>query len=394
VNPYATLADLYPDGLAFSGFAPQLSARWVSHDLHVRLALTGGPLPIRGTMPMLCSAGTLAGAAVVADLSADALSVPTDGITSFTDEADYAAALERLTSGGVAIVTQHRHPESLLPAGLSWVPPEIQGVLNDKGSLEELVPERGRPRRRVGDPRDAAWVHALRRASLPMMIKAATRQSTGGGTLDVVPCFTASDLDTALDALADSERLVAEEWIDNRARHLCVNAAVLPDGSVSYVGSAEVISSGSGAYLGNWIGDADASSSTKELVLEIARAGGSMGYRGLLGIDVAELPDGSTLAYDLNFRLCGSTAPLLLAPAVLGASGERVARSRPWLIDMALPRAARRLEQARAVGLIPTAVFDPAAHALSGPIRVSSLVAGSSRHEVEERITEIESILC
>ena len=55
----AATAALYPDDVAFSGFAPESASRWVSTDPQARLALTGGPLLIRGSMPVLCSAGCL-----------------------------------------------------------------------------------------------------------------------------------------------------------------------------------------------------------------------------------------------------------------------------------------------------------------------------------------------
>lgn len=389
----STLAGLYPEGVTFSGFAPASAARWVSSDLQARLALTGAPLPVRGPMPMLCSAGSIAGAAVVEDLAPDGIATPTDGVLSFTSEVDYRRELRRLTGMGARMVTQHRHPDDLLAPRHSWIPPTVQGGLNDKGRLADLVPARSVPQRQVGDPRDSGWITALHRGPFPLMLKAATPFSTGGGALDVVPCASASDLGPALAGLADSERVVAEQWIDSRARHLCVNAAVLPDGEVRLLGSAEIISSSSGAYLGNWLGDADAWPTTKDLVLEIARAGASRGYLGLLGVDVAELPGGTALAYDLNFRLCGSTVPLMVAPAVLGSSEATIARFRPWLLDMSLVEAAQRLERVRAIGLVPTAIFDPAAHALTGPIRVASLVVGASRQEIEERMTEIETAL-
>lgn len=393
VNPQLTLSDLYPDNVAFSGFAPESASRWVSTDLQARLALSGGPLTVRGSMPMLCSAGSVAGAAVLADLVSDVLAVSTDGVLSFASEAEYSAGLRRLAGSNTTVVTQHRHPASLLPPDRSWIPPDVQGTLNDKGNLEKLVPSHGCPRRQVGDPRDRIWTRELQEASFPLMLKAATTASTGGGALDVIPCLTVSDLSRGLAALADSERVVAEEWIDTRARHLCVNAAVLPNGEAVLVGSAEVISSNEGVYLGNWLGDADAQTSTQDLVLDIARAGAALGYRGLLGIDVAELPDGSTLAYDLNFRLCGSTTPLLVAPAVMGPARAKVARMRPWLLDMPLAESARALERARDLGLTPLGLFDPSAHGLQGPIRVSTLVMGESRSHVDERICELDTLL-
>lgn len=389
----STLEGLYPLGVTFSGFAPASAARWVSSDLQARLSLTGAPLPVRGSMPMLCSAGSIAGAAVVEDLTPDGIVSPTDGVVSFTSEDDYRGELRRLAGMGARMVTQHRHPDDLLAPRSSWIPPTVQGTLNDKGCLADLVPAHAVPQRQVGDPRDPEWIAALHRGPFPLMLKAATRFSTGGGALDLAPSATASDLGRALSALAGSERLVAEQWIDDRARHLCVNAAILPDGEVHLVGSAEIISSRDGTYLGNWLGDAEAWPTTMDLVLEIARAGASRGYLGLLGVDVAEFPDGTTLAYDLNFRLCGSTAPLMVAPAVLGPSGATVARFRPWLLDVSLAEAAQRLERVRAIGLVPISLFDPAAHALNGPIRVASLVVGTSRPEIEERITEIEAIL-
>ncbi len=41
---------------------------------------------------MLCSAGIVAGASVLADLLSDVLTVSTDDVLAFTSETDYAAA--------------------------------------------------------------------------------------------------------------------------------------------------------------------------------------------------------------------------------------------------------------------------------------------------------------
>ncbi len=142
------------------------------------------------------------------------------------------------------------------------------------------------------------------------------------------------------------------------------------------VGSAEVVSSREGAYLGNWLGDAEARATTQDLVLEIARAGAARGYRGC---SESTWPNCRTvaLAYDLNFRLCGSTTPLMAAPAVM-ARRAAVARMRPWLLDMRSPRRPGSSSVPES-GLVPLAVFDPAPHGLQGPIRVTSLVVGQSR---------------
>ena len=52
--------------------------------------------------------------------------------------------------------------------------------------------------------------------------------------------------------------------------------------------------------------------------MEPVRRGAAMGYRGIAGVDLAFTPEGRIYALDLNFRLNGCTAAILLAPA-----GER-----------------------------------------------------------------------
>lgn len=100
-------------------------------------------------------------------------------------------------------------------------------------------------------------------------------------------------------------------------RFLRLNYAVGAHAETRYLGSTEIINGTDGNHLGNWLGEqAQPPSDAVEWGRDIARQGAEAGYRGCLCVDLAALPDGRVLAYDLNFRACGSTVPQLLFNAV------------------------------------------------------------------------------
>lgn len=355
MTPSRFLHEIYGPGLAYSGYAPVGASRWLSDNRATLLAITGNQLPIVGDMPILCAAGTATPASL--ELLEEADICRPAHLHTFHDETDYAARLAELTGAGQRIVIQHRHPAACLPANDCWVSPDLLSWLNDKGNLAELVAPAYVPERRVVE--SALCSSSRSRACLPAglefpcVLKAATRQSTGGGALDIHRCDDADALEIALTKLQGSERLVIEQWLSAR-RFLCLNYAIDHGGDIAYLGTTEIVNEPGGAYLGNWLGESCAPSATTiEAGRKIARNGALAGYMGCLCIDVAELPDGRALVLDLNFRACGSTVPLLLFDALRKQTGASVARYRNWswegdlrtLIDAARRALAYRHQQ-------------------------------------------------
>ena len=387
MRPTLAMSDIYGPGLAYSGFAPGTAARWISDDTHALFGMTGNMVCVMGTMPIVSAAGAVAGLDLLREFGHE----PSENLYTFRDEDEYWQVLQQVTDAGLRIVTQHRHPGDRLHDGRTWIPADLQSTLNDKGNLGDLVPAANRIDRIVGDPRDPAWCRAVRAAEFPLALKVATRMSTGSGRFDVVRVATPADLDAACALISEGERAVAEKWLVE-VRHLGVNVAVMPDGHVVYIGCAQIVSDPNGIYRGNWLGDVEATPATVELAQVIARAGAGLGYRGMMCVDVAELADGRSLAYDLNFRLCGSTFPLLMLPAARQATGGVVARTRSWLMHMDLAEATPRIRRAAGLGVLPMSILDPQVQGLDGPVRVYGLLLGESREDVEQRDDELASL--
>lgn len=388
MTPSRFLHDIYGPGLIYSGYAPVGASRWLSDNRTALLAITGNQLSIVGDMPILCAAGTATPASL--ELLEEAGLCRPANLHVFHDEADYAARLAELTGTGQRIVIQHRHPAAYLPANGCWISPELLSWLNDKGNLAELVAPAHVPERRVVESASCAWPQPG--LKFPCVLKAATRQSTGGGAFDIHRCDDAGALEIALTKLQDSERLVIEQWLPAH-RFLCLNYAIDHCGDIAYLGTTEIINEAGGAYLGNWLGESCTPAATIiELGREIARNGAEAGYMGCLCIDVAELPDGRALVLDLNFRACGSTVPLLLFNAIRKTTGASIARYRNWLWEgdfRSMIDAARHA--LRSGFLIPIVSFDPGTHGLAGPARLNSLLLGGSREEITAREQELVS---
>ncbi|TCJ13821.1 hypothetical protein EZJ19_09795 [Parasulfuritortus cantonensis] len=369
--------DIYGPGLAYSGYAPPGADRWLPRDRAFLFALTGNQLVVAGDMPIVCAAGAATEAGLDL-LRANGFRLPSR-LLAFRDEQDYGRRLAELAGSGIRMVVQHRHPDAVLPEAHCWLAPETLSRLNDKGRLADLVPAGAAPRRTVFAA--AALPDDL---PTPCVLKVATPDSTGGGALDIHLCRGPQDVAVAAAKLAGCERLVAEEWLP-AARFLCLNYAIDPHGEIAYLGGTEIINGPAGTYLGNWLGAAvSLPAAAVAAGHAVAERGAAAGYRGCLCIDAAELPDGRVLIFDLNFRACGSTVPLLVIEALAARHGATLAKFRSWSWTggyAELLRAARRLEGE----LVPLVSFDPAVHGEVGPARVNGLLLGTSREEIARR---------
>ena len=389
MKPERFFHEVYGPGVVYSGFITPGAGRWLPNQPGQLLSLSGSQLAVAGDMHMLCAAGSATEPGL--ELLVEAGFVPPSNLHIFLHEQDYLIRLGELRQAGMRVVVQHVHPVTLLPAEACWIPPGLLSWLNDKGSLAELVPPAGVPRRIVFKPDVADW-HPPG-LSFPFLLKAATLLSTGGGSNDLYICRDTQDLAPAARALQASQRIVAEEWLSAQ-RFLCLNYGVDPDAHVDYLGAAQIIADPRGGYCGNWLGElATPSLPGIDLGRQIAELGARRGYRGYLCVDIAELVDGRVLAYDLNFRVCGSTAALLVFDAVRKATGASVAKFRNWSFDgphRELAASARRAM--RAGFLVPLSSFDPQVHGLDGPAKISGLLLGGSTEEVVRREAELERL--
>ncbi|MDD5557385.1 MAG: ATP-grasp domain-containing protein [bacterium] len=384
LRPRTTQKEIYGPGVIYSPRASSNASTWMGLEEPHLDFLTGGQLTVMGGMPILCAAGvsTPEGLRLLRDAGFETASE----IHRFRGESDYRRMLSALGGEGRRVAVQHLLPVSELPAEHCLVPPAVLSFINNKGNLSELVAAPHVP------PREVVPSAGLLRSrpALPCVIKAVTDESTGGG-FDVAVCRSAAEFTLAAERFRTCPQVVVEGFIEMR-RNLCLNYGVLPDGRVVYIGSAEQVCRPDGIYEGNWIdGESDAPDAAAAIGAAIARAGRDRGYRGCVGIDLAVLEDGRTVVYDLNFRVNGSTASLLLADAIRRNLDRTVIRYRGWQWEGTYRGMLDAVYTAMGRGiLLPLSSYDPVAggHSRTQP-RLKCLVLGATREEVREREREL-----
>lgn len=389
LHPTLTLGEILGTDLVYSPRASPNGCAWLPPSAAVLDGLTGGQLAVVGDMPVLCAAGVSSPEAL--GLLRDAgLPVPAN-LIRYADGADCLRRLAELSGSARKIVLQHVHPAADLAPEACWIPPATLSFLNNKRNLGELVPAPNRPERRILAREHVAA--AVSPEHLPVVLKAATDESTGGG-LDVLVCLTPEQLERAAGYFNGCTHVVAENFVPIR-RNLCLNYAVTRAGETIYLGCAEQVSDTEGRYHGNWIDAASqAPADAVEAGRAVARAGAERGYWGIVGLDMAVTEDDRLLVFDLNFRINGSTAALLLARSVRETLGRPVLRMRSWrgtgtygeLLKAAYTALARDI-------LLPLNSYDPTAGGeVEAPPRLSGLLLGRSREEVTECERELAAL--
>jgi hypothetical protein len=301
----------------------------------------------------------------------------------YRGEDDAIERARELAAKGERLVVQHAYPTGILPPGALWMDASLLAYLNNKANLRELVPDGQRPCREMRSYA-AIFGDGGGGPALPIVLKVATDLSTGAGVA-VAVCRDDRDVAAAAQRFAGcADALVVEEYLPI-ARNPCLHFAVMPDGVVRYLGFADQDVTDGGRYCGNWMELGEVlPRRVVDMATAIVKRGASLGYRGVAGIDMAILDDGQILVLDLNFRVNGSTAAVLLAPAIRGALGPGLAHLRSFTALNSLERMTRVLRDAVRDGqLIPLAMFDADAAGHAGkPARLSAIVLGGSKEEV------------
>lgn len=383
-----TLADIFGSNRLFNSRPCPRSRDWLPEDPVTLEMLTGGMLTVVGDMPTLCAASVATPAAL--QLLRDVGHRLPRTILPFSDDEEHRHHLQNALRQGLEIVLQHApHPEEARHDSC-WIDLRLLSWLNNKAHLGELVPAACRPSRRLGCP--TTLVNAAQQG-FPFVIKAATDESTGGGHA-VMICRNFSDLQQAQRLFNRCSQLVVEDYMAI-ARNLCLNYAVNSQGEIDYLGSGEQITDSAGHYYGNWF---DAQSAAPPDALQageaVVRKGFERGYRGVVGIDVAILDCGRSVVYDLNFRLNGSTAPLLLADSIRQHYCMPVlclATFRGNHTYEVMRKGIYRAVQEQS--FVPLVSCDPtASRALCGPPRTGGLILGESRQHVRRQIPLLRSL--
>jgi len=386
--PSPTLAEVFGPGVAYVPRRSPNLVGWSPTGVGQIDFLTGLQVSLAGGMPYVACAATVTAQAL--ELCAEA-GLPLDAeLHTYRAVGEYLPLLSELMRGGYRLATQRVHPESEVHPESACPHPALLRHLNDKGTMTDLVSGDWLPVRRVLPVAELPEASALLANDRPVVLKASTGSPSGGGN-GVWICRTASEVKAARAALSSGERVVIEEHLDIAAS-ICIHGVVYPDGSTALLGAAEEITA-NGRWLGNWHdapGD-DIPETVVAVVRDIVAEASRRGYRGITGIDVARLTDGTWRVLDLNFRVNGSTAGAWLRDAIERTRGRRVLRGRTWTCAAgfeALIRVARGAVQRGT--LIPNGFYDPAACEMGGLARVGGLLIGDSRAEIEEEIRRLQ----
>jgi hypothetical protein len=326
IEPATTLMDLYGPGHVYDPVPPAAASDWLRSDPSMLGLGIARKLPISGDLPMICpaAAATEAGLSLLEDVG---LRRPQQ-LVVYDSEETYRQAVDDLVRRGTTMVFQHAQPPEAVPASAWWIAPELLAHLNNKGNLAKLAPEGNIPRR------DTVPVAELRPdhpsvEQYPGFLKAVTDLSTGGGVA-VRAYGSPAEFNEALEAFQGCETVIVEGAIEFE-RTFCVQFAALPDGATAYLGAAEQICD-SNSYAGSWL---DAAAEDDPGFVEVGTAimdiAGAMGYRGIAGFDMGRDPTGRVVVFDLNFRINGSTTPLLLEDSVAAVRGMPIMRSSRYI---------------------------------------------------------------
>lgn len=388
--PTFTLDDFFGSEIVYCQRISPTACTWLPFDEMSRDTMTGGALSVTGGLSHICSAAVSTPKAM--QLLKDAgLPVPGKELLRYTDKEDYVRLLLELSRAGKKVASQYRHDASELPETNCWIQPSVLSYVNNKANLGALVEAGYLPQRAVIPFSELASY--LSNNPLPIVVKAATEEATGAG-LDVVLCETAADVSRAKQVFGTCESVIVEEFL-HIARNLCLNYAVTAGGETIFLGCAEQISDRSGRYLGNWLGKSiEAPPEAVEVGMQIVTKGFNLGYFGLAGIDMALLDDGRIMVYDLNFRINGSTTPLLLAKSVMETFGQPLikldrfvgASSYREMLDVIYGELGKGK-------LVPITSYDPEAGGVQGSQpRLIALLLGETKDEIDAYKCKLEAM--
>jgi L-aspartate-L-methionine ligase len=379
LRPILAFDEVYGPGRTYAPRAHPQTCGWITRDPALLDWLTGNQLCVMGSMPVVCSAGATSPKSW--ELLAEAGIARASHPLTYTGE-QKAFDVARGASDNGRLVVQHAYPDGVVDPAAQWVRPELLSYLNNKANLPHLVPATHVPPRTVYARARAFGVTP----KLPVVFKAATDHSTGGGVA-VAVCRTAQDVEKAAGQFESCTQVVVEDYLPI-ARNICMHFAVLPGGQSIYLGFADQDITEGGKYRGNWIElGARLPQATVDVALDVVRRGADLGYRGFVGIDIALLEgdaDGRrTQVIDLNFRVNGSTAATLLAPAIRSAKGDGTLHLRTFVGQNGFgPMIASGKAAARSGKLIPLSAFDPEAAGHPGVApRLVGLVRAESRRD-------------
>ena len=389
MQPLKLINSVYGTTPVFIARSSPNASHWLPQSVMGRDMATASMLTALGDMSIVCAASVSTPEAL--GLLRDAGFQLPRKIHSYVDMDEYMIILKKFCDAGLKIVAQHVHPLSEIPPECCWIAPSVLSFVNNKANLEKLVPRDNVPAREIVSV--AQINNSNQNWSPPVVIKAVTNESTGGG-VDVRICLSDDDIKKAASYFADCCFVVCEEYLDIR-RNLCLHYFVTADGHIDYLGFAEQVSDDQGAYCGNWLENGtECPSDAIEIGVSVVRAAYELGYYGIAGIDMAVWEDKPCKVFDLNFRGNGSTPALLYSQSVYRHHRKPVIRLRRLKGRGRYRDMINSVHRAMAKGiLLPLCSCNPEAGNYVGerPL-LTGMILGETRQDVLENERELTSM--
>lgn len=380
MEPLLTLQQIYGRGYVMVGRGSYHNSRWLPNEIS-QDSSSGSLLTVAGDFPMVCHRDVRRDSCL-ALIQAAGLRTGTN-LLSYKDADSYYELLDGLQQQGTSVVFNYAHLPNEFEVNQYWLKRELLLYLNNKRNLEELVPSRHVPSRKLiaidefmnGDHFGFDY---------PYVVKAATDQPNGGG-IEVVICRTSDDLEQAKKLFEGCSFVVAEQFLAIR-KNFCIQFAQTIDGDLVYLGAAEQIITEQGKYAGNWMDVHDQPPAEAiELCKGVMRKAASLGYFGFAGIDTVITEDNGIYIIDLNFRQNGSTVALLYRNSLAREWDASVIKARKWKSNRSFDECKLQIQSLIAEKrLLPLCIYNPATQSEDNPIFVSGVLAGGSKDEVME----------
>ncbi|MBI4912160.1 MAG: hypothetical protein HY823_05440 [Acidobacteria bacterium] len=318
MNAPSPLAEcLGPDAL-LCGYAPPSLRRWIAPDELSARAFSAGSLLVAGELPLLCAREACGPETL--GLLREAGWDPASKILPFGGMDDFAREIRDEASRGLRIVNSFPLPPGLVPGQAYLVPPSLRSWLNDKANLGALVPAGLRPGREILSPEE---VLSRPRDFQGKVLKICTPEGNGGGHGVLLPPES-SESGKVEDLAREGVPVVVEAFLDFEETR-CLNFLVGSEGPARFLGAPEQELEGP-RYAGNWFrAEEEADPAWVEAGRAVCARAAALGYRGPVGMDAGRLAEGGFRIFDLNFRMNGSTASLLLFPALRLRHGASLA---------------------------------------------------------------------
>lgn len=390
ITPSAFLDELHPPATAFTPCSKWEEVRVVHAHKWQTYALSGSLASCMGAMPSLCHEDAATEAQFEFRLLAGI--EPPSGLRTYADDDEAARLATEFARSGLRLATTLPLIPEIKALNSALVKPDTHDYLNDKRNFASFCADEFLPVRQVYDRAEIPNIDPAT-IEYPVFVKGAVEGASGGG-LDVRLCRDREELREALAwiwTVPDFKGVVIEAAI-SFSTSWCLNFAVL-DHDIRYLGAAEQLFGSPGLQNGSLIDPGHPPPPLSiEIGKEICRNARNAGYRGVVGFDMCVDAGGRVYFFDLNFRVAGCTAFILLHG---GMETSQVGVMMPSNFPGSLTDKTRYLEPFISAGrYVPVALYDGSHVEGHEPFfRLGGFALASSREEAFALSNEIRTSL-